>query len=272
MKQSKEIYFHVGTGKTGTTYLQYKVFPKFKGIYYIQRTKYKKSKKIIAKTNYEKYLISREFDQQLEDEIRWFSRDYPDTTPIIVFRRHDSYIASQYRRFVKNGFTGSFKDFFDLENDNGFFKKKDLDYFSQIKLLEKYFTKKPIVLFYEDFKEDPINFIKTLSDQIGASFNPSDIDLRRKHTSYSEKQLKGIKHFGKYINLKKRRIFKNGILHLLWRLYLGSIRYTILYAYKILPEPKEYRGIPLIQPEELEAVRKYYEEDWEKCHRYVKGS
>lgn len=122
----KNIYFHVGTGKTGTTFLQYRVFSKFRDIYYIQRTRYKNAKKIINGSNYEKYLISREFDQQLEHEVKLFSADFPDAIPMIVFRRHDGYIASQYRRFVKNGFTGDFSEFFDLEKDKGFFKKTRL--------------------------------------------------------------------------------------------------------------------------------------------------
>ena len=265
----KDIYFHVGTGKTGTTFLQYRVFPKFKGIYYIQRTKYKKSKDIINKTNYDKYLLSREFDQQLEDEVRWFSADFPGTTPIIVFRRHDSYIASQFRRFVKNGFRGSFTDFFDLENDSGYFKKKDLDYFSQIKILEKYFTKKPIVLFYEDLRDNPVKFTQNLADAIGATFDPDSINWDKKHASYSEKQLKYIQKAGKYINLLKRRHSKNPFVHFVIKLLREGVRYSILYTAKLLPEPKEK---PLIPKEELEKVREYYSNDWEKCKEYVKNT
>ena len=109
----KRIYFHVGTSKTGTTFLQHRVFPKFKNIYYIRAARYRRVFKIINNTNFKKYLASKEFDQQLEREVKIFSDEYPQAQPIIVFRRHDKYIASQYRRFVKNGFTGNFIDFFD---------------------------------------------------------------------------------------------------------------------------------------------------------------
>ena len=30
----KEVFFHVGLGKTATTYLQYQFFPKLRGIHY----------------------------------------------------------------------------------------------------------------------------------------------------------------------------------------------------------------------------------------------
>ncbi len=262
---SKEIFFHVGTGKTGSTFLQQRVFPKFKGIYYIHSTRYRHSKKIIRQTNHKRYFLSREFDQQMEKEVKWFASDFRNTTAIIVLRRHDSYIASQYRRFVKNGFTGKFTDFFDLENDNGYFKKRDLDYCGYIKLLEQQFTNKPIVLFYEDMRDDPEKFIAELAKRIDVEVELSKINFSKKHASYSEKQLKGMIRLGKHFNLKKRRIFKNGFLHFLWKLYMGAIRYTVLFFLRILPENTEDRDKPLIPPEELRKVKDYYAEDWRKC-------
>lgn len=263
----KTIYFHVGTGKTGTTFLQYRVFPKFKNIYYINRTKYKKAKTIINNTNHNKYLVSREFDQQLEREVKLFSSYFPDTIPIIVFRRHDSYIASQYRRFLKNGFRGNFQDFFDLENDLGKFKKHDLNYSHQIQLLEKYFKAKPVVLIYEKLKSNPSDFINNLSDLMDVSINLEKLNLTKKHSSYSEKQIKAIVFVGRKINLRKRRIFENGILHFLWKLYLGFIRYTILYTAKLFPD-SFFGNKALISKNELEKIRNFYKDDWEKCLQY----
>ena len=137
MSDSSEIYFHVGTGKTGSTFLQTRIFPLLNEIYYIPTNRYHKIFQEIEKSSSTKILISREFDQQLEREVKCFSEKHPNTTPIIVFRRHDSYIASQYRRFVKNGFTGNFQAFFDLQNNEGYFKQSDLDYKSQVALLKK---------------------------------------------------------------------------------------------------------------------------------------
>jgi len=263
----KKIYFHVGTGKTGTTFLQYRVFPKLKGLYYIQRTRYNKVKKIINNTKHDKYLVSREFDQQLEYEVKLFSANFPEAIPIIVFRRHDGYIASQYRRFVKNGFTGDFVDFFDLENDKGFFKKQDLNYYHQIQILEKYFTQKPIVLFYENLRNNPNAFIENLAHLMGASIDLKSINLNKKHSSYSANQLKAILLMGKYINLRKRGIYKSSILHLFWRLYLNSIRYATLYIARVMPK-SFFDAKPLIAKVELEKVRVSTKDDWEKCEAY----
>ena len=263
-----KVYFHVGTGKTGTTFLQYRVFPYLNGIYYIQRTKYKKAIKIIQAAKHSKYLVSREFDQQLEQEVKSFSRKIPETKPIIVFRRHDSYIASQYRRFVKNGFTGSFDDFFDLYNDSGYFKKDDLHYGRQIKILERYFTHKPLVLIYDDLRQDPQKFILHLVEELDISVDFQKVNFNRKHSSYSEKQLKAILALGKYINLRKRRVFRDNILHLLWRICINTIRYAALYISKLLPEAF-FSKEPLIPKNKLDEVREFYREDWEQCLIYA---
>jgi hypothetical protein len=263
----KNIFFHVGTGKTGSTFLQHQVFPKLKGIYYIKNTRYKRINEIIEATNFTKYLVSSEFDQQLEIEVKSFSSKFPQTKPIIVFRRHDSYIASQYKRFVKNGFTGGFLDFFDLENDQGYFKKHDLDYCSQIQILEKYFDHKPFVLFHQDLKIDTPGFIKKLTKLLDVSINYQQLNTKKRHVSYSEKQLKAMLFLGKYINMRKRRIFKNGLLHFFWKLYLGSIRYSTLYIAKCIPEAF-FGSQTLIPKNELEKVRKYYRNDWEQCLVY----
>ncbi len=263
-----KVFFHVGTGKTGTTFLQYRVFPYLKGIYYIQRTKYKKSVQIIQAGKHDRYLVSREFDQQLEREVKSFSEKLPDTKPIIVFRRHDSYIASQYRRFVKNGFKGSFDDFFNLQDDSGFFKQSDLNYTRQIEILEKHFTHKPLVLIYGDLRKDPVKFIENLAKELDTTIDFNDVNLNKKHSSYSEKQLKAIMAMGKCVNLRKRRFAKNGFLNFIIRMYLTLIRYSTLYIAKLIPE-SFFSKEPLLPQEKLDMVKEFYKEDWERCLAYA---
>ena len=119
----KIIYFHVGISKTGSTFLQQRVFPFIKNIHYIPTKKYFKINEEISGIKQGSILVSREFDRQFEREIASFARNHKTVVPIIVFRRHDQYLASQYRRFVKNGFKYGIKQFFDLGEDLGFFKK-----------------------------------------------------------------------------------------------------------------------------------------------------
>lgn len=259
----KEIYFHVGTGKTGSTFLQARVFPKYQGIHYFPTNRYRKIKQLILKTDSKKILVSREFDQQLEVEVKKFAASFPQAVPIIVFRKQDSYIASQYRRFVKNGFKGKFQDFIDLKEDKGRFNIQDLDYTRMVIILEQTFEATPIVLLYDDLRKNPQEFVSNLAEYMNCTVDLNSIDFSKKHSSYSEKQLKVISSLGKYFDLRKRRIFNNGLLHFLWRLFLGFFRYSILFLAKFVPE-SWLSSEPLIRPEELEEVRVLCEQDWEK--------
>ena len=264
---TKTIFFHVGTSKTGSTFLQNRIFPFLKGIAYIPTNKYHNIYTEIEKIKQKSILVSREFDRQFEEEIDRFSGNYTNVTPIIVFRRHDQYLASQYRRFIKNGFRGEITNFFDLENDQGYFKKIHFNYSHQINFLDNKFDGEPLVLIYDSLKEDPEKFALDLCQKLNANLNINAINFNKKHGSYSEKQLKVIKAIGSVFNLRKRRIFKNKLLHLFWRFYHAIFRYSILYGAALVPSFMLSKT-PLIDPLYLERVRKYFDEDWANCKKY----
>jgi hypothetical protein len=267
-KNKKEIFFHVGLAKTGTTFLQYRVFPKFEGVHYIQRTKYQRVIRLIRKSRHPRIFLSNEFDLQFETEMKKMGAAFPQIRPIVVFRRQDGYIASQYRRFLKNGFRGTFRDFFDLEEDRGFFKKRDLEFIRYIRILEENYKPRPIVLFYEDMRDDPERFILDLARRMDVRIDMSRVNLHRKHSSYSEKQLRAMMAVGRYINLKKKTSCKNTVIRFFCRLPQNVVRYPTLWIGGLLPATR-YSNEPLIPQEELEKIREYYKEDWEACKRYA---
>ena len=128
----KEIYFHVGLAKTGSTFLQKNFFPYLRNINYISTHKYKKCINIIKTTNYKSYLISREFDRQLEPEVKKILSHFPQTKIIVIFREHEKWISSQFKRLSKNGWHWSFKEFY--KNDNtGYWKNEDMIYLKKNK-------------------------------------------------------------------------------------------------------------------------------------------
>lgn len=263
-----EIFFHVGLGKTASTYLQYAFFPKLKGINYIQRTRYSRSKDIIRNAPEVNHFVSREFDQQLEQECRWFSADYPEAKTIIILRRQDGWVASQYRRYVKNGGSLSFADFFDVADDKGFWHRKDAEFFPMIQILEKYFEYPPLVLFHEDLKKDPWAFFDTFSNYLGATYDKANISVEPIHPSYSEKQLKVIRSIGKYLFSQDPQWSDNKLVNWLQRRSRLFACYAILYPAKLIPGFL-LSSKPLIGPEELAKVRDYYAADWQACHDYA---
>lgn len=268
MNHNKEIYFHVGLAKTATTFLQYQVFPEFENVEYLQRTKYRKFKENIDNTNSDKVFISNEFDCQLEREVDKFSQYYPQTKSIIVLRRHDKWMASQYRRAVKNGNTHLFTDFIDLDNDEGDWKQKNTYFYPKIKHLEEKFDHKPLVVFFEDLKKDVFAFIDQFADYMEADYDPQQIDTTPKHKSYNEKQLKVIRKLDQTVFNSEVDYSDVYLIRKLQRWKKMLPRYFVLYSSLLIPE-HWIDEQPLIPDEELQRVREFYAEDWKKCREYA---
>jgi hypothetical protein len=265
----KRVFFHVGLGKTGTTYLQYAFFPKLRDIHYIQRTRYQRVHDVIARTDHASYLVSREFDQQLPVEVEKFSQHYPNAGVIIVLRRHDAWIASQYRRFAKNGIHVDFNTFFDIDANQGMWKYDDLNFMAKLKLIESYFSRKPLVLFQEELKSDPYAFFNKIARYTGSTYKQADISLDAVHASYSDKQLKAVRKLSKYLfpaNEKYSRKTLRGWLQ--WR-RIQLTSYAIMYSAQLLPDAW-LSDIELIPRPQLEKIRSHFEDDWAQCLAYAK--
>lgn len=267
--EKPEVYFHVGLGKVASSYLQQRVFPKLDGIQYISTHRYKKSIKEIAKGKFDKYLVSREFDRQFEREVKWFSSHHPDAHVIIVFRRHDSWIASQYRRFVKNGKTINFSEFFNLDESKSFWKHEHLFFYWKLELIEECFTKNPLVLFHDELKEDAWVFFDKISEYAGVTYDKNRVSLRPTHSSYSEKQLRVLKAFCKRYKKNPPQGYSNKFKHWIFYRPWWALFHLIMYAAAYFPKawvPSE----PLINEGELQPIRDAFDADWEKVREYAR--
>lgn len=268
MSQQKEIFYHLGLGKVASTYLQHRFFPKLQGIEYLDTSKYRSYVSILNKRNDGRFLLSRENDRQLEREVKKFANNYTDVKTILIFRRHDSWIASQYRRFVKNGLSIPFEQFIDLKDNKGYWDKAELDFFRKIEVIEANFEHKPLVLFHDEIKENPFAFFDRIAAYLGASYNRAEIDLRPFHKSYNTKQLLFMRAVGKYVLPFGRSYHSNRIIATFQRFWRMLIKYPILYVGRILPNGL-FKG-ELIKEEHLNAIRLSFDEDWKKLHDYAK--
>lgn len=266
--QNPSIFFHVGLGKVASTYLQYRFFPKLQGIRYIQRTSYRTAPQIIEQEQAFPYLISREFDRQLPQEIAWFSRYFRDVKPILLLRRHDEWIASQYRRYLKNGGRASLRNFLDLNSDQGRWKQEEVRFMRYIRTLEAHFDHSPLVYFHADFKADPIAFFRQLAADTGTTFDPEAINLSPFHASYSDKQLRFMRKYGSRLFNPARMLPRHPILRWCKRRSELLTSYSLLYASSLLPE-SYVQDIELYPDDYLKAIRSFYQEDWEACLQYA---
>jgi hypothetical protein len=270
MQEPPIIYFHVGLGKTASTYLQHRVFPQLKGIKYIPTNQYKRCLEIIQKGVEKSYLVSREFDRQFEREVSWFCSEHPDARIIVVFRKHDKWIASQYRRHVKGGFYKGFKSFIDVEQNKGFWDRKELLYMDKVKVIEKYSTQPPLILFHEDIANDPISFIQKIVDFCDAKINFKAISFKPKHTAWSDKQLLAVKKFrNKFVSRDiygGRNRLENWIYYRPW----WALFHLVMYSAQIIPKSWFASASEhLIHQYDLDKVTDFTKEDWKALRAYA---
>jgi len=264
MTNQKEVFFHVGLGKTASTYLQYQFFPKLKGIKYFQRSKYKRYAKIIEQSNWNRYFFSREFDRQFEKEVTGIAQHYPHAGIIIILRRHDSWMASQYRRYVKNGGHKSFGDFFHLHDENGEWQSKDVYFYPKLQLIDKLFHKKPLVLFHDDLKKDPLAFFDKMANYLGASYDKNKVSLSPVHKSYNLKQLLIMRRLGGLLFRKRKPASKHNFVNYIRYRSRWLFCHGVLYAAPLLPNSLT-KNQELINPAFLQEIKDYFTDDWQKC-------
>ncbi len=265
---NKNIYFHVGLAKTGSTFLQNNFFPKLKNIKYISTHKYRRCIDIINNTNYDSYLISREFDRQLEGEVKKILNHFPETKIIIVFREHKKWISSQFKRFSKNGYHFKFEDFYNNTN-SGYWKNEDMIYIDKINIIKKYSKYDPLVLNFDELKINPHSYLSKISEYTNSNYSKSNISLNVVHKSYSEKQLIFLKGFCRIFKPNPPKYYAdNKLKHWLYFRPWWLLFHLVMYVAYFLPKNMIVKK-PLIDNNYLGKTMKKYKSDWDEILKYT---
>ena len=99
-----QIFYHVGLGEGSVdTHPRTQGLSQAANIRYVPRDRYRGYQKLIERTQDRRYLISREAAYRLTQRLEEFAAFKADARVILVLRRHDRWIASHYRRYLKNG-------------------------------------------------------------------------------------------------------------------------------------------------------------------------
>ena len=265
---NKNIYFHVGLAKTGSTFLQNNFFPKLQNIKYISTHKYRRCIDIINNTNYDSYLISREFDRQLEGEVKKILNHFPETKIIIVFREHKKWISSQFKRFSKNGYHFKFEDFYNNTN-SGYWKNEDMIYINKINIIKKYSKYDPLVLNFDELKINPHSYLTKISEYTNSNYKKSNISLNVVHKSYSEKQLIFLKGFCRIFKPNPPKYYAdNKLKHWLYFRPWWLLFHLVMYVAYFLPKNMIVKK-PLINNNYLGKMMKKYKSDWDEILKYT---
>jgi len=272
----KDIYIHLGLPKTGSTYLQREVFPRFDGIHYIKKRHFYNHTGIISASNAQKYLLSHECIIKANTiglirdnrRIAALAENYPEAKIILFFRRHDSWIKSRYYYYIrKNGYR-TFDEFLDINNDNGLLKLEKLEFKRDIALVEDFFTHKPCILFHEELIKNPQKVITYLAQIMGVTFNNKRIPSNPVNVAFNPKQLKIIRRFN---SLFRYRPSKNRYKPI--RSIHRNMRKLAIHTIGLLslgiPDFLFTDNTPLIPDEKLEQLRKQFDNDWHFCLNYA---
>jgi hypothetical protein len=264
-----EVFFHVGLGRAASTYLQNRIFPKLNGIRYIHRDRYRAFPKIIDRSRRTRFLISREAALRLESRLREFAEYRRDGKVILVLRRHDQWIASHYRRYVKNGGSHPFERFLDLDGSHpDLWGRDDLDFMKMIRLAEHYFDTPPLVLFQEELTNNLERFIARLTVFTGTTCDTAKINPNPIHRSYSDQRLKVARKVGAYLFPPIPSHHSNQTLHRIQRRGHLVLCHLILSLARWVPASVG-GDEPLILPEQLTRIHDETANDWASCRAFA---
>ena len=264
-----QIFYHVGLGKAASTYLQNRVFPVLQDIRYVPRDRYRGYKALIERTRDERYLISREAAYRLGQRLDEFAEFKADARVILVLRRHDRWIASHYRRYLKNGGSAEFERYVDLDSREPLvWGEQEMHFMPMIEAVETRFGSAPLVLFHEDLQTDPFYLIDQLCAFTGARYQRDQIDLSVVHSSWSDDQLKVARRVGKHLFSEIPKPPRHpGVNRVRRRLRLWAC-YGVLGVARLVPKPF-LDPSPLIRPESLDRIRNHFADDWRACRDYA---
>ena len=263
------LYLHIGMHKTGTTFLQREVYPRWQGITYIPRD----NLEVILRADPENIrLLSREglsgqnwdsFEER-DKSIRRLATLFPDARILISFRRHASYITSSYNHYVQRGGTLAFEQFFDFDHDLGLLKRDDFLYMERIRRLEQYFSSRPFVFFFEETFSSLERLLKDMQCYIGGTPPEVDTIQRRTHNpSVGYYPLRLLRHLNSIAHTRFNPDGKLPLYH--WRIRrLGLDPRTICqYWLRFLPNR------PIMSAEQSAAIDEYYVDDWSAIQEYA---
>ena len=266
-----QIFYHVGLGKAASTYLQNQVFPKLEDIHYVPRDRYRGYRALIERTRDQRYLISREAAYRLDHRLDEFAAFKADARIILVLRRHDRWIASHYRRYLKNGGSMDFERYADIDNPEPLvWGEPQMRFMPMIKAIEERFNSRPLVLFHEELKTDPFALIDKLCAFTGARYRRDRIDLSVVHSSWSDGQLKIMRRVGQYLFAKIPKPARHPGVHRVQRRLRLWACYGILGVAQLVPRSL-LDPSPLIEPASLDHIRDHFAEDWHACHEYAQA-
>jgi hypothetical protein len=263
------IYFHLGLPKVASTFLQLNIFPYFKGLEFNGKHRFEEFRNYEPSEESGDTLFSSEFDRGLEDVVDAAVERFPEAKFFLMVRRHDKWLVSRYKYYIRKHGHKSFEEFIDLDNNRGEWKLEELMWSKKLQYILEKSNNDCLFLRQKDLRKYPDFFYQKLSEFLGHELSPKAKKNKVVNKSFKTKQLLVLRRFNRayrYEELRTNSRFVNR-LHYRYRQYLLHI---IAFFAQFLPSfmiPNE----PFIEDETiLDRVMEYYRDDWNACLKLVK--
>lgn len=233
---------------------------------------FKHHHQIVKNSTEKKILLSVEFnphpgDEDGEKKLRDIKESYGQVYPIIVLRKHSSWIKSRYKYHIRKHGTYSLNEFVDPDTRLGSQMRRFLQYYTKIELLEKTYGHAPLVLFQEELKNHPLKTIEAIADYVGASFDEKNIRIETVKKGYDEKPLKWVLKFNRIYPFFPKNIYPK-FLRKIYKKISQFFIHAVAFAGRFLPDPDKEKE--LVPQEVLRMIDREYQNDWDKCLAYAR--
>jgi hypothetical protein len=255
------LFLHVGLHKTGTTYLQSEVFPRWSGVRYLRNLTIETFLRIPANSV---CLASREgfsggvIAPQSEKLmfLKQLNHMFPDARILISFRQHGSYVNAIYSQYLRYGGTATLAEFFDLDGNSGIVKREDLLFRVYVEKIQEYWGTLPFVFLLSELKEDKSRLLADLGAYFGCE--PPDlcsISTKPKNVSLGHTQAEVLRRINQWFRVQLHPDGSTRPYRFLRRLRLDPPRLCQRWSGLI-------RSRPLMDPDMARQIDEYYRDDW----------
>lgn len=269
MSNMAELYYHIGLMKTGSTFLQTRVFPLLEqatfaghGISGHRRLmSFKKLKKVVISNETTVGVWFKDVDQNTNYLQRFkigvenVSELFRDVRLIVVFREPSSFLYSSYKQYLHQGGTRSWERFYEelVPDKEVFLFSRYIQY-----LTNKFSREKLLMLNFDRLKENPVEFGKEILEFIGE--NPIRLSEEAQVKRKSNPAIAD-KYEGYLIHVNKNKWFYDK-LNLLFALGKADGR---RFKVQFIPRFLLPRVFGQGKKRDLGFLKEYYERDWKRC-------
>lgn len=265
-----QLTLHIGLHKTGTSFLQYVLFPKIDGVEAYRG--YSPVRRIMRMDPDKKIILSDEsfsgdplkpgYSEAFEKNIKRLKLLFGDPNIVIGIRNQPSLILSIYKQYLQQKGYKSIEHMFNVQN-TGILKHEDLLMYPRIKMLKENFTR----VFAFDQKallNKPDEFITAFTKFLDVKNQSIPLEDSIHQSNKSIVSIKQVKY------LRKLNKINAGLKHLNPNLglYGGLFNSLKITPRDICQKKMSGKNAEIFQlPEDLAAfIKEYYAKDWDKAY------